>query len=89
MARNENLIRLQAVVKRFPSLDNPAVASLDSVIQAGGVTGLVGPDGAGKTTLMRMLAGLMAPSSGELSVAGFDPIKDDRALHAILGYMFQ
>lgn len=89
MARNENLIRLQAVVKRFPALDNPAVASLDSVIQAGGVTGLVGPDGAGKTTLMRMLAGLMAPSSGELSVAGFDPIKDDRALHAILGYMPQ
>lgn len=89
MIRNDNLIRLTSVVKSFPSLKNPAVARLDSEIKAGGVTGLVGPDGAGKTTLMRMLAGLLAPSSGELSVVGFDPIKDDRALHAILGYMPQ
>ncbi len=89
MASNDNLIRLQGVVKTFPSLNHPAVSSLNSEIYAGGVTGLVGPDGAGKTTLMRMLAGLLAPSAGQLSVAGFDPIKDDRALHAILGYMPQ
>jgi len=89
MASNDNLIRLQGVIKTFPSLNNPAVSSLSSEIYAGGVTGLVGPDGAGKTTLMRMLAGLLAPSAGQLSVAGFDPIKDDRALHAILGYMPQ
>lgn len=89
MASNDNLIRLQGVVKNFASLQHPAVYSLDCEIYAGGVTGLVGPDGAGKTTLMRMLAGLLAPSLGQLSVAGFDPIKDDRALHAILGYMPQ
>jgi len=89
MFSNDNLIRLQGVVKNFPSLEHPAVSSLDCEIHAGGVTGLVGPDGAGKTTLMRMLAGLLAPSSGQLSVAGFNPINDDRALHAILGYMPQ
>ncbi|NYY78597.1 hypothetical protein DMI69_23655 [Escherichia coli] len=37
--------------------------------------GLVGPDGAGKTTLMRMLAGLLKPDSGSATVIGFDPIK--------------
>lgn len=89
MASTDNLICLQGVVKNFSSLAHPAVYSLDCQIVAGGVTGLVGPDGAGKTTLMRMLAGLLTPSSGRLSVAGFDPIKDDRALHAILGYMPQ
>lgn len=55
----------------------------------GYVTGLVGPDGAGKTTLMRMLAGLLKPDSGSATVIGFDPIKNDGALHAVLGYMPQ
>lgn len=53
------------------------------------MTGLVGPDGAGKTTLMRMLAGLLKPDAGSAAVIGFDPIKDDSALHAVLGYMPQ
>ncbi|XPE41102.1 ATP-binding cassette domain-containing protein [Shigella flexneri] len=47
------------------------------------------PDGAGKTTLMRMLAGLLKPDAGSAAVIGFDPIKDDSALHAVLGYMPQ
>ena len=89
MPGSENVIRLTGVVKCFPGLESPAVATLNSEIHAGGVTGLVGPDGAGKTTLMRMLAGLLTPSEGQLSVAGFDPITEDRALHAILGYMPQ
>lgn len=89
MVSSDQLIRLMGVVKHFPGLENPAVASLDTEIRAGGVTGLVGPDGAGKTTLMRMLAGLLIPSEGQLSVAGFDPLTEDRALHAILGYMPQ
>ncbi len=53
-------------------------------------------DGAGggrmvqvKTTLMRMLAGLLKPDSGNATVIGFDPIKNDGALHAVLGYMPQ
>lgn len=49
----------------------------------------MGPDGAGKTTLMRMLAGLLKPDEGRASVIGFDPLKDDSALHAVLGYMPQ
>ncbi|MHA7847820.1 ATP-binding cassette domain-containing protein [Serratia sp. D1N4] len=82
-------IELVALEKRFPSLTKPAVASLTTTLRSGAVTGLVGPDGAGKTTLLRMLAGLLKPSSGQLRVAGLDPIAEDRQLHAILGYMPQ
>ena len=86
---NDAVITLNGLEKRFPGMDKPAVAPLDCTIHAGYVTGLVGPDGAGKTTLMRMLAGLLKPDSGSATVIGFDPIKNDAALHAVLGYMPQ
>ncbi|ANI28564.1 multidrug ABC transporter ATP-binding protein [Yersinia entomophaga] len=89
MAEVQHLITLDGVEKTFPGLDHPAVASLTTEIRSGAVTGLVGPDGAGKTTLLRMLAGLLKPGSGQLSVVGLDPIKNDRQLHSILGYMPQ
>ncbi|WP_058913887.1 ATP-binding cassette domain-containing protein [Entomohabitans teleogrylli] len=89
MTSSEQAIHLRGLVKSFPDMAKPAVASLDADIRAGAVTGLVGPDGAGKTTLMRMLAGLIKPTSGELQVAGLDPVREDRVLHAILGYMPQ
>lgn len=72
---NDAVITLNGLEKRFPGMDKPAVAPLDCTIHAGYVTGLVGPDGAGKTTLMRMLAGLLKPDSGSATVIGFDPIK--------------
>lgn len=85
----QHLIELEQIEKCFIGLDRPAVASLTLQIVSGAVMGLVGPDGAGKTTLLRMLAGLLKPSSGKIRVVGLDPIKDDRQLHAILGYMPQ
>ena len=86
---SETVIALNGLSRRFPGMDRPAVAPLTCTIRAGYVTGLVGPDGAGKTTLMRMLAGLLKPDEGRASVIGFDPLKDDSALHAVLGYMPQ
>ena len=82
-------IQLHSLVKRFAGMNKPAVAQLDCTINSGYVTGLVGPDGAGKTTLIRMLAGLLKPDEGKISVLGLDPIEDDSALHAVLGYMPQ
>ncbi|MGY0155398.1 ATP-binding cassette domain-containing protein [Edwardsiella tarda] len=82
-------IELEGVEKRFAGLDRPAVASLTTRIASGAVMGLVGPDGAGKTTLMRILAGLLKPSAGRVSVVGLDPVRQDRQLHALLGYMPQ
>ncbi|MER0045568.1 ATP-binding cassette domain-containing protein [Pectobacterium odoriferum] len=89
MTNASTLITLDGLEKRFTGQEKPALASLTAEIRSGAVTGLVGPDGAGKTTLLRMLAGLLTPSHGTLRVVNLDPIKEDRQLHAILGYMPQ
>ncbi|EOI3503929.1 ATP-binding cassette domain-containing protein [Cronobacter dublinensis] len=89
MAAANDSIVLDGLVKRFAGLAKPAVAPLSVTVQAGSVTGLVGPDGAGKTTLMRILAGLMRPDEGRVQVLGLDPITQENALHAVLGYMPQ
>ncbi|WP_155403089.1 ATP-binding cassette domain-containing protein [Hafnia alvei] len=89
MMSAQHEIVLDGVEKRFVGMDQPAVASLSTRIASGAVMGLVGPDGAGKTTLIRMLAGLLKPSAGTVSVVGLDPLMQDSELHAILGYMPQ
>ena len=86
---SEELITFDGLTRSFAGMTRPAVAPLSCTVRSGYVTGLVGPDGAGKTTLMRMLAGLLKADSGSASVIGFDPIHDDSALHAVLGYMPQ
>jgi ABC-2 type transport system ATP-binding protein len=80
-------IEIDGVGKRFG--DVVALDSIDAVIEAGRLTGLVGPDGAGKTTLLRMLAALMSPTSGRISVAGCDAVEEAPAVHGCTGYMPQ
>lgn len=75
------------LVKRFG--DNLALDGITARIQGGRLTGLVGPDGAGKTTLMRCLAALMAPSQGTITVCGHDSVTQTGAIHGISGYMPQ
>ncbi|AKH44196.1 ABC-2 type transport system ATP-binding protein [Altererythrobacter atlanticus] len=58
------------VVKRFPGAETPALAGVSMEVEPGRITGLVGPDGAGKTTLIRLLAGLMAADEGEVAILG-------------------
>ncbi|TDB54048.1 ATP-binding cassette domain-containing protein [Photorhabdus luminescens] len=82
-------IKLEKVEKTFPNLSHPAVSSLTAEIYGGSVTGLVGPDGAGKTTLIRMLAGLLKPDSGSIEIIGLDPIKNGVQVRFELGYMPQ
>lgn len=53
------------------------------------ITGLVGPDGAGKTTLIRIMAGLLLPSEGQVEVLGFDPVRQAAQIHERCGYMPQ
>lgn len=80
-------IALDRVCKDFG--ENRALAEVSTQIQAGQLTGLVGPDGAGKTTLMRIMAALMVPSSGRALVAGADVREDAAGVHAAIGYMPQ
>jgi ABC-2 type transport system ATP-binding protein len=82
-------IALDGVTYRFANAATDALAAVSAQLPAGEIVGLVGPDGAGKTTLMRLMAGLLRPTGGTLSVNGFDPTKDAGALRAILGYMPQ
>jgi ABC-2 type transport system ATP-binding protein len=77
------------VTKRFTPDGAPALDRLSFSIKSGQVTGVAGPDGAGKTTLMRLMAGLLTPTEGSLAVCGFDTIKDSIALHHAIGYMPQ
>jgi ABC-2 type transport system ATP-binding protein len=65
------LARTDALGKRFG--DNRALDGVTMAIEPGRITGLVGPDGAGKTTLIRILAGLMAPSDGTVEMLGGAP----------------
>ena len=69
--------------------DVKALRSLSARIHYGRLTGLVGPDGAGKTTLMRILTGLLVPNAGRVTLAGFDVVKDNDAIHVASGYMPQ
>ena len=66
-----------------------ALRGVDACVPAGGITGLFGPDGAGKTTLMRVAAGLLRPDAGELLVFGADPSAASTPALAGTGYMPQ
>ncbi|WP_457091946.1 ATP-binding cassette domain-containing protein [Microvirga sp. P5_D2] len=81
-------MQLSDVTKRFGSAP-PALDGVSGMIRGGEITGLVGPDGAGKTTLIRLMTGLMVPESGLLSVLGFDTAKQPADIQAAIGYMPQ
>jgi ABC-2 type transport system ATP-binding protein len=66
-----------------------ALREIDLCVQRGEIFGLVGPDGAGKTTLLRLLAAVMTPTSGRITVAGHDSVKEAEAIRAHVGYMPQ
>jgi ABC-2 type transport system ATP-binding protein len=66
-----------------------AVDGLDLDVAEGEIFGLVGPDGAGKTTTMRMLTGILAPTGGGARVAGFDVVGQAERLKEHIGYMSQ
>jgi ABC-2 type transport system ATP-binding protein len=85
------VIDIVEVVKRFQS-GRRTVMALDRMtmrIEAGRITGLVGPDGAGKTTLMRLITGLMKPDAGTIRVLGFEAPLQAQDIQAVIGYMPQ
>jgi ABC-2 type transport system ATP-binding protein len=64
-----------------------AVNSLTIDVSPGDIFGFLGPNGAGKTTTIRMLCGLLSPSSGHATVAGFDCVKDSLKIRSIIGLL--
>jgi ABC-2 type transport system ATP-binding protein len=82
-------IEARGLQKRFPQTAQPAVHDLNLVIHQGQLFGLVGPDGAGKTTTLRMLASVMEPGGGSARIAGHDVIKEAEPIRELIGYMPQ
>src|SRR5699024_2099636 len=64
-----------------------AVHDISFEVKPGELFGLIGPDGAGKTTIFRILTTLLIPDRGEAKVAGYDIIKDYKAIRKSVGYM--
>ena len=83
----EAIIETRELTRRFDSL--VAVDRLNLTVHRGEIFGLVGPDGAGKTTTLRLLCGLMHPTSGSAMVAGRDVDKELDAVKDHIGYMAQ
>ena len=81
------IIEARGLTRKFGEL--VAVDHLDLSVSAGEIFGLVGPDGAGKTTTLRMLCGLLDPTEGSATVAGHDTVREGQAVKDQIGYMAQ
>ena len=94
---NSKAISVKALAKNFGKVMGggdgsfsgavAAVAGLSFEVERGEIFGVIGPDGAGKTTLFRILTTLLLPDSGEAKVMGYDTVKDYREIRKIVGYM--
>ena len=80
-------VRLESLSKSFG--EEIALRELTTVFYPGQLTGLVGPDGAGKTTLMRLMAGLMTPTSGSIHILGLETQRHLGKIPELIGYMPQ
>ena len=84
---SEYAVVVRGLRKSFGSL--VAVEGLDLAIRRGEVFGLLGPNGSGKTTTIRMLCGLMEPTAGSATVVGFDVVREAEQIRRRIGYMSQ
>lgn len=84
---NMKAIAVQNLTKRFGTFT--AVDSISFEVERGEIFGFLGANGAGKTTAMRMLCGLLMPTGGEATVAGFDLYKSAELIKKNIGYMSQ
>jgi ABC-2 type transport system ATP-binding protein len=83
----ESIIFTKGLTRHFGAVH--AVEKVELAIKRGEIFGLVGPDGAGKTTIMRMLAGVLLPDEGEIRLAGVDVVANPEKAKARLSYMPQ
>ncbi len=83
----ESAIRFDGVTRRYGGVT--AIDKLTFDVRAGEMFGLIGPDGAGKTTTIRLTGGLLAPDAGSIRVFGRDPVAEHRAITGEVGYLSQ
>ncbi len=85
MKNPENSVEVTTLSKKYGSVTALNEVSLE--IKKGEMFGLIGPDGAGKTTLFRVMTTLILPDSGDVKIEGFDIKKDHKHIRKIIGYM--
>ncbi|MBA3815669.1 MAG: ABC transporter ATP-binding protein [Parachlamydiaceae bacterium] len=83
------IITISNVSKSFIKDSPPALNDISAKIPRGQIIGLAGPDGAGKTTLIRLIAGLLLPTQGTITVDGHDTVTGAAFIHSFTGYMPQ
>lgn len=81
-------IEIKNLTKKFTD-NEPALDNLSLNVETGKITGLIGPDGAGKTTLIRLIAGLLIPTEGQILTLGLNPATQKRTINGKIGYMPQ
>jgi ABC-2 type transport system ATP-binding protein len=84
-------ISAQDLVKQFSTRHGPVIAvnGVDLQVHQGETFGLIGPDGAGKTTTIRVILGLLSRTAGESSILGYDSMRDTYAIRERVGYIAQ
>ncbi|MBN2479834.1 MAG: ABC transporter ATP-binding protein [Parachlamydiales bacterium] len=85
----ESLIKISNLKKYFDDENNLALDAINAEFSSGKIIGLIGPDGAGKTTLIRIMAGLLKPSFGNVEILKYDTILNSEKIHQLISYMPQ
>ena len=83
----EHVVEIKNLTKKFG--DFTAVNNISLSVEKGEIFGFLGPNGAGKTTTIKMLCGIMLPTSGQGSVSGYDIISEQDKIKTVIGYMSQ
>lgn len=86
---SDPLIVIQGITKLFTPSLSPALDNINALIPKGKIIGIAGPDGAGKTTLIRLIASLLLPTKGNNTIAGYDTVKNPEEISRLIGYMPQ
>ena len=83
----ETLVQVAGMTRRYGDL--VAAREVSFEVHRGEMFGLIGPDGAGKTTTLRVILGLLAPNAGTVRTCGLDPLRQGRELSRRIGYLSQ
>jgi ABC-2 type transport system ATP-binding protein len=82
-----HFVTIQNLSKVFAKGAPPALNGINAILPKGEFIGLAGPDGSGKTTLIRLIAGLLLPSAGSITVANYDTVKDVSKIPYLIGFI--
>ncbi|MEX2442742.1 MAG: ATP-binding cassette domain-containing protein [Alkalispirochaeta sp.] len=84
----DSAVITRGLTKQYRGMPVPALRDVSLSVASGEVVGLLGANGAGKTSLLRILAGVLRPTKGTATVAGLDTVRDATAVHGAVGALF-